>query len=452
MTGKAKIFIGCLAAASAALLVLTAALILLAAPLAIWLCRQAPPKDLSEGALPLSFKSSDAGLQKEFAQLCKEKALPKQAGAREGASKAWRELEAFLESKEIAELVDAHDKFIEEASKEPRYAEGLDIRSTQAQTASYLAYLKFSAETLQPFKSDAPFAKADAFIGSLPKAFAPSDDSDGENDAEELKELLKLKTLLCLSEGRRLEALKTLDILFKLAKSPLMPGFDGAYCRHDAAACALAAVRSGGSWSEKELKELQRIADRERRAPDFAETIATERRNALDFYERERAKGGRAAKAWKVLAAIPGNFKESGLSEISFALDDLKYELLRDVDKEELDELSLLRAMASKDFIAESERERFLEAARPSGDFSKAEEDSVHCLITVQSETAACLGALDAALRLALGLPQDKARLNPMTGRQFKAERRGGNCVAETWEDGPEPLEIAPARAPSGLK
>ncbi len=454
MTGKKKILLGCVAAAlAAAFIAIVALALVIAVPLALWLCQNAPIPDLSEGALPLSFQTRSKELQKELRLLHSEKALPKQSSLKEDESeKLWEGLAALMEKEGMPELIDSMDALLEDSSKEPRYAEGLDLRSSAVQVASYLDFLRFSEAKLAPFKSDAPFKRMESFIASLPKLKAASKANDDESDADDLKELCKLKLLVSLSEGRRLEALKMLESLFSLSRSPLMPGLSGVYCRYDAAGCALALARTPG-WTDKELEALQKIVGRERESvPPFAEAIAFERRNALLFYEEERARGGALERSWKSLQELPDRLDSDGLQELGFTYDDIVFELFRDIDKEELQELSLLRALADKGFVPNFKRREFLDSVRQNACLSEEEEKAVHCLITVQSESLAALGALDCALCARLGLPWRKDAVNPMTGKPYHLDEGPERVAVKTWRNGPEAVELPLPKARTRLK
>lgn len=404
----------------------------------------APLKDLSEGTLEKTFSTRSPSLQAKLKDLDKRKLLPNQYPPKDfddASKRLWESFAEMLNSEPFEKLLAGLDAFSEFRAGEPRYSQWPDAATTPEQLESLLRFIKFNLQeqkALDAFKDDAPFKRAGEFIDSAVKVATPCRrPTDIEAEPPDLMEMLKVKLYMSLAEGRRAAALHMLDSMFKLSRSPLAPGLDGEALRDEAAACAVAALKTKG-WDARELKAMSRIVEREAAAPFMHERILTAERLATLFAFECSRECGKGAEAMDILRDTQCYYEDYGCGFAFSQALDLADALTRDIDQEELLELDLIDALERKGALPESAREAFVKGLGRDTPLSPCEERLVRGYSFSRSHSAATLFALSAALRASLELPPRKNVENPLTGES--------SIKCQRVDDGFE-ADIAPANS-----
>ena len=411
----------------------------------------APLKDLSAGTLPRTFQTRSPKLQAKLKELESRRLLPNQYPPAEfepASRRLWESFAETLSADPFEKLVEGLDAFEEFRASEPRYAEWPDAATTPEQMESLLRFLKFDLQDkriLDAFKEDAPFQKAEEFVESISKVAIPCRrPTDLEAEPTDLMDICKLKFYIALAEGRRPFALHMLDTMFKLARSPLLPGVEGESLRDEAAICAVSMLKTNG-WSERELKALLRIVDREAAAPFMHERILTaERLAALSTFENAR-ECGKGAEAMSILQDFKTYYDDYGVTFFAPQGSDIIAALTRDIDEEELLELELIDALSRKGMLQDFEKEEFVDALPRKAPLSSSEDGLVKNYAHSRSHADASLLALSESLKSALGEQRRKAVKNPLTGEaDIKCQKTGEGFEADI-----NPQDSEKAFAPS---
>jgi hypothetical protein len=371
----------------------------------IWRHGHNPPiADLSEGKLPLTFKTSSPSLQAKLKELAAKKELPNQYPPPEFeavSQRLWASLSQLLASKEFDKLLASADAFEDLRAQEPRYAEWPDDSITHEKMEDFLKFIRFNLDgALAPFKEDTPFLKAEEFADSVAGINIPSRRPDGaEGDIADLLELCKLKLFIALADGRRAKALRMLDMLFKLSGSPLCSGLYAETARMDAASCACAMLKAL-PWTGREAQAFSRLIAKEAARPFPAtKMILAERLSTLEDFERERAGYDRIVDTMSIVRDLNGYYADNGATGLLLALEDAYASLTRDIDMEELKELELLDALERGGRLKEEDVETFKAKLGRGGDLSGAEQSLLWNYATPRSRSETMFRKVEEALQ-----------------------------------------------------
>jgi len=396
--------------------------------LSFLLSRPKAMKDLSEGTIPFTFSTRDRELQKELAALNAEKSLPgQQEEAKSPASKQiCSALSEALSDPSFERMKTACDEFTGDWEA---YLSDIGESYEAASLQELLDFIKrnpgpldeaFESRQLLPAIFNA-FALAESAQPPLSlKQLSPDDGRP--SPFPDLQKVLQTKLNCQLANGDGPGALKTLDLMFKMANCLLSSTQPDVFYLSDTALCASKALKAR-AWSQEEAKELLKLVQRQRaRGIPQRRLLSYEREKALLTFERVRQTGLRSLSGsppgFNMIADSVRELRPFDLPKgISTLLEDCRYS----PDGDELEALRMIGRMIGPGFMSYFKASQSLSAPpSPRHPISDKLRSLLLTELYKQSETAARLEALEMALKIRLGMDYDKTKTSPLNGKAYK--------------------------------
>ncbi len=401
-------------------------------PLTSLLSRPKAMKDLSNGTLPFTFATRDKQLQKELAALCAARALPNQRAEAQAASskRISTSLYDALSAVEFERMKTSCDQF--EANLEA-YAAGLAEPGAQASFQTTLDFVRraqgqfddaFAMRSMQT-----PLAQA---FSAGESSLAPISLKDLADDNEasplpDLQRILGAKLAVHLANGEQQAALRTIELMLKLANCALNSTEPDVFYLRDTLG-RMARTLQAKCWSQDSIRELQAVIQRQRARPNAQKALlAYERERALANFEKVRQTGLRSlsgsAPEVNILADSLRELKPDGTVKAAKEVwNGIRY----DVDADELDALKLLARLSGPGFMPYFKATGALSPRKGDLPISGRLKTTLQAELRKQSECLALLEAMDAGAKSRLGMEIDKSKASPLDGQPYRLLKAPG--------------------------
>ena len=421
-------------------------------PLTAIISRPKSMKDLSDGTLPFTFTTRERALQRELSALNAIGALPNQRV--ESQSPASKHIASILyetlSGPDFQSLKTSLDQFEAFSLQSDDSGEQADfqylielIKHSDGQFDSSFDLKPLQQTLLQCFSA----------IESSQQQVSLKDVSSetGISPLPDLQKILAAKFAIQLADGDQDGALKTVELMFKLANAALNSNEPDIFFLFDSVEKIARSLQTK-CWTGEALRELQIMLQHQRTHPLAQRALlAFEREKTLITFERVRQTGLRSLNgnppSVNILADSLRELKPDGTVKAAKTVwDGIRY----DADDDELSALRLLGRLAGPGFMPYFKALEVLGPDGSEGPITTRLRTSLQMDLRKQSELIALLEASDCVLRLRLGMDVDKSRISPLNGKPYKLFKSQSRYYKAVYgkDDGEAVLIDAPALQP----
>jgi hypothetical protein len=387
-------------------------------PLTALLSRPKPLKDLSGGVLPLTFGTRDKALQRELSALYAAHALPKQRDEAQaiGSRRLCEAIDMALSGPEFQRLKTELDQLSAALASHSQNAppEGLQgkldiLWQMQGQFDSALDIRQIQRPLLMAF-SYGESCQSTVSLKYLGE--------DGASPLPELQELLEAKFALQLSANDLQGALRTLELMLKMANCVLNSDEPEIHYLNSTLDLAAQSLQTRIWANSAAVKDLHALLQRQRVRPIPQRGIlAFEREKSLITFERIRKNGFNTMEASANM--IADSLRELKPASAIKAADYLWRGLSYDPDFDEAQTLGLFDKLTGPSFLPYFKSPPLLGGDRDDDPLTaKTKADLRNCLRR-QSEAIALLDAMEIAIALHLEMEPERVKVSPLSGHPY---------------------------------